>query len=67
MKDLEHAERYHIRAIQCKARTQFDAFIDISKYVGHQFAMLRMASEVKRYCSRLGLERLLLQTSRIGW
>ena len=46
MKDLEHAERYHIRAIQCKARTQFDAFIDISKYVGHQFAMLRMASEV---------------------
>lgn len=46
LKDLENAGRYHIQAIQCKARTQFDAYIDISKYVGHQFAIYEMASKL---------------------
>tara|TARA_Y100001954_G_scaffold238270_1_gene305081 strand:- start:190 stop:3945 length:3756 start_codon:yes stop_codon:yes gene_type:complete len=46
LKDLQTEGRYHIQAVQCKARTHFDAYIDIAKYVGHQFAIYEMAKKV---------------------
>ena len=46
LKDIDNDGRYHIRAIQCKARTHFEAYVDISKYVGHQFATAIVAEEL---------------------
>ena len=46
LKDLNNDGRFHIQAVQCKARTQFEAYIDISKYVGHQFVIAKMAERL---------------------
>ena len=46
LKDLTNDGRFHIQAVQCKARTQFEAYIDISKYVGHQFVIANMAEKL---------------------
>jgi len=46
LKDLNNEGRFHIQAVQCKARTQFEAYIDISKYVGHQFVIANMAEKL---------------------
>ena len=46
LKDLQAEDRYHIQAVQCKARTHFGAYIDIAKYLGHQYAIYEMAKKV---------------------
>ena len=42
----EHDGRHHIRAIQCKARSDFNSYINIAKYVGHAAAVREMADKV---------------------
>ena len=46
LKDLETEGRHHIRAIQCKARSDFNSYINIAKYVGHADAVRQMADKV---------------------
>ena len=46
LKDLETEGRHHIRAIQCKARSDFNSYINIARYVGHADAVRQMADKV---------------------
>ena len=47
LKDLDASHpRHHIRAIQCKARSDFNSYINIARYVGHAAAVRDMADKV---------------------
>ena len=46
LKDLNNEGRFHIQAVQCKARTRFEAYINISQYIGYQSAIADMAEKL---------------------